>query len=131
MLCSMTFITRHATVCLLAATLAGFPPPARADVPKAQRGEVDHLLQYLRDSDCRMIRNGKAHDGAEAAQHVQRKYDHFRDEIGSTEEFIELSASRSTMSGKPYQVQCPGEPEQASRDWLLQELDSYRHLPQS
>jgi hypothetical protein len=111
---------------LTAAALAGICALARADVPAAQRGEVEHLLQFLRSSDCRMIRNGKAHDGEEATQHVQRKYDHFRGEISSTEEFIERAASQSTISGQAYQVQCPGEPARLSRDWLLHELEAFR-----
>jgi hypothetical protein len=73
-----------------------------------------------------MVRNGGAHDGAEAAKHVQRKYKHFRDDISSTEEFIELSATKSTMSSKPYEVHCPGEPPRKSADWLLDELEAYR-----
>ena len=117
----------RARIALTAAALAGMCALALADVPAEQRGEVEHLLQFLRSSDCRMIRNGEAHDGEEAARHVQRKYDHFRNEISSTEDFIDLAASQSTISGKPYQVQCPGEPNRPSRDWLLQELGAFRH----
>jgi hypothetical protein len=112
---------------LTAAALAGVYALALADVPAEQRGEVEHLLKFLRGSDCRMTRNGKAHNGEEAARYVQRKYDHFRNEISSTEDFIELAASQSTISGKSYQVQCPGEPNRPSRDWLLQELGAFRH----
>ena len=88
--------------------------------------EVVHLIVFLRDSDCQMIRNGEAHSGADGAKHVQRKYDHFRDEIHSTEDFIEHAASKSTMSGKPYEVHCPGVQPVRSRDWLLRELWSFR-----
>ena len=73
-----------------------------------------------------MIRNGGSHEGAEAAKHVRRKYNYFRDDIGSTEEFIELSATKSTMSSKSYEVHCPGEPPMNSADWLLAELEVYR-----
>ena len=108
-----------AFVLLSAATL-------RADVPPEQKPEVEHLVGFLATSDCSMIRNGRAHDGAEAAKHVRRKYKHFRDDISSTEEFIELSATKSTMSSKPYEVHCPGEPPRQSADWLLDELEAYR-----
>jgi len=114
---------------LACVVLEAVSTPARTDVPAAQRAEVEHLLSFLRGSGCQMIRNGAAHDGEEAARHVQRKYDHFRDEITSTEEFVEHSASRSTVSGKAYRVQCPGEPALASRDWLLRELEAYRRRP--
>ena len=97
-----------------------------ADVPPEQQAEVDHLIATLEASDCVMIRNGTAHDASEAAGHVRRKYDHFRDEIGSTEDFIAYSATKSLISGRAYQVQCPGEDPQPSADWLLAELESYR-----
>ena len=99
---------------------------ALADVPPEQQAEVEHLLAMLETSDCVMIRNGKEHDGEEAADHVRRKYDHYRDEIGSTEDFIAYSATKSLISGRAYQVQCPGEEPQPSADWLLAELGNYR-----
>lgn len=97
-----------------------------ADVAPGQKQEVEHLINYLETSSCLMIRNGGSHEGAEAAKHVRRKYNYFRDDISSTEEFIELSATRSTMSSKPYEVHCPGEPPMNSADWLLAELEVYR-----
>ena len=108
-----------AMVFLLAAQLS-------ADVPAEQKSEVEHLVNYLESSDCLMIRNGTSHNGADAAGHVRRKYDYFRDDISSTEEFIELSATKSTISRKPYEVHCPGEPPRKSADWLLDELEAYR-----
>ena len=99
---------------------------ALADVPPEQQAEVEHLIDTLANSECVMIRNGKAHDGEEAADHVRRKYEHFRDEIDSTEDFIAYSATRSLISGRAYQVQCPGEDPQPSAEWLLAELEDYR-----
>ena len=97
-----------------------------ADVPPEQKPEVEHLIAFLETSDCSMVRNGASHDGADAARHVRRKYQYFRDDIGSTEEFIELSATKSTMSRKAYEVHCPGQPPRKSADWLMDELKAYR-----
>ncbi len=99
---------------------------AHADVPPGQQAEVEHLIAYLENSDCSMLRNGREYSGEEGARHVRRKYEHFRDKIDSTEEFIELSASKSTISGKPYEVHCPGRPPKESATWLLEELEVYR-----
>ena len=104
----------------------GFCCTVWADVPDTQLTEVEHLLAFLENSDCEMIRNGRSHSGEEAVKHVRRKYDYYRNDIASTEDFIELSASRSTMSGKPYKVHCPGQPPVNSRDWLLTELGAFR-----
>ena len=97
-----------------------------ADFPPEQSAEVQHLINYLAESDCVMIRNGKEHTGEEGAEHVQRKYDHFRDDIESTEDFIEYSATGSLLSKKKYHVQCGTEEPVPSGDWLLEELERYR-----
>lgn len=99
---------------------------SQADVPPGQQAEVEHLIAYLANSDCRMVRNGKEYSGEDGAKHVRRKYEHFRKAIDSTEEFIELSATKSTISGKPYEVICPDVPPIASATWLLEELGVYR-----
>ncbi len=103
-----------------------FPVFCLADVPEGQRAEVGHLISYVKDSPCRMDRNGTWHSNREAAAHIERKYNYFRDEITSTEDFICLSATKSTWSGKHYRVQCEGEAIENSAQWLLRELKKYR-----
>ena len=105
-------------------------PVIDADVPEAQKPEVEHLIAYLAGSDCRMVRNGKGYSGWDSAKHVQRKYDHFRDDINSTEDFIRLSATKSQRSGKPYKVKCPGQDPVLSANWLLEELGVFRNSEQ-
>ena len=56
----------------------------------------------------------------------ERKYDYFRDDISTTEEFIEYSASKSTMSGKYYLVKCDSSEAVKTKEWLLNELKRYR-----
>lgn len=97
-----------------------------ADVSTAQKVEVAHLLQFVKDSACIVNRNGSEHDGASAAKHMKKKYKHFEDDIQSTEDFIRLSATKSTMSGKYYQVKCPGKQTVKTQDWLLAELKTLR-----
>jgi hypothetical protein len=99
---------------------------AWADVPPEQQAEVEHLLQFVRNSTCRVNRNGSLHQGAEATAHIQKKYDYFRKKIKTTEDFIAYSASKSTMSGQYYTVLCDGQKSIRTRDWLLQELEAYR-----
>jgi hypothetical protein len=99
---------------------------ALADVSESQALEIDYLISYLQTSDCQMIRNGKAYSGEDGASHVRRKYDHFRNKISSTEEFIDYSATKSTMSGRLYEVQCPGAEPVPSSEWLSEKLEAYR-----
>ncbi|WP_161635439.1 DUF5329 family protein [Methylomicrobium lacus] len=66
------------------------------------------------------------HSGKEAAEHIRKKYAHFKDQIATAEDFIALSATKSELSGKKYRVFCAGEKVQDSERWLLGELKSYR-----
>ncbi len=111
------------------AVMALLSMDARSDVPDADRHEVLHLLEYLRNSDCAMERNGKKHDSEDAYSHVKRKYEYFQDEIRTSEDFIEYSASKSTMTGKFYRVFCNNKSAVLTRDWLLEELHDYRERP--
>lgn len=100
--------------------------PAAADVPESQRAEVEHLLSFIRTTPCALVRNGREYGGERAYSHVLRKYDHFRDEIASTEEFIALAATKSELSGRRYEFHCDGAPSAAAADVLLAELARFR-----
>ena len=114
------------SMALLLTLLSGEWTESRADVPEAQKAEVQHLLDYLKNSGCQMDRNGSIHDAQEAVSHILKKYDYYKDAIKTTEDFIERSASRSSLSGRAYHVLCPREEVRPTADWLKEELDRYR-----
>ena len=91
------------------------------------QSEINHLLAFLENSECQFERNGKIHSGKDTVAHAQRKYNYFKDKIDSAEKFIEYSATKSTISGKYYMVQCKDKPKVKTHDWLLQELKNYRN----
>ena len=88
--------------------------------------EINHLLDYISNSSCVFMRNGSEHSALDAVEHIKKKYEYYKEDIDSAEEFIEFSASKSTFSKKAYYIQCPGESEVTSRQWLLEELTRYR-----
>src|SRR5262245_7515374 len=90
--------------------------------------EIEHLLDFIAASTCVFIRNGVAYDGAEAAAHVQDKYEYYQGDIHSAEDFIARAASRSELSGKPYLVRCGADTVPAA-DWLTRELTIFRQQP--
>ena len=90
------------------------------------KSEVSHLLNFVENTACTYERNGKKHTGVEAVKHIKKKYDYFKDDIESTEDFIKYSATKSKMSGKYYLVHCDGKPSVKSQEWLIAELKSYR-----
>jgi len=108
--------------------LAGFfhAAPALSDVPPEQKPEVEFLIETVRTTDCKFDRNGKKYDGKKAASHLERKYKHYKDEITSTETFIEYSATKSMITGADYYIICPGAAPARSQDWLLQKLSEFR-----
>jgi hypothetical protein len=99
---------------------------AVADVPANQVIEVNHLLAFVKESGCIINRNGTDHPAVKGISHIEKKYDYFRDDITSTEEFIEYSATKSTMSGDFYMVSCPGKETIRTQDWLMAELKRFR-----
>lgn len=90
------------------------------------QNEIDHLLAFVENTECQYERNKKLYSGKDAVKHIKKKYNYFKDEIDSTEKFIELSATKSTMSGKYYMIHCAGKPAIKTQDWFLQELKNYR-----
>jgi hypothetical protein len=111
---------------MLAIVFVLFSAQVMADLPAGQKMEIDHLLNFVRHSSCSINRNGKIHDGNAAVSHIEKKYAYFKDQIETTEQFIELSASKSTLSGKYYTVECGDGKQVKTKDWLLNELKNYR-----
>ena len=106
----------------IAALVSCAPPPALA---AGMDAEIGHLLNFIEDSPCIFIRNGDPYDGAQAASHIKDKYDYYRKDIHSAEDFIALAATKSAMSGKPYLVTC-GQTTEPAADWITRELDAFR-----
>ena len=90
--------------------------------------EIQHLLSYVAETECKYERNGAFHTGAEAAAHIRKKHDYYREDIKTTEDFIRLSATESRMSQKKYQVHCENSVAVYSSDWLFEELLRFRAL---
>lgn len=88
--------------------------------------EVDRLLADVEGSKCIFIRNGKEHSAADAAAHMRKKRDHFRDQIRTAEDFIRLAGTKSELTGRPYLIRCGGNKPQPTAAWLTRELAKHR-----
>ena len=101
-----------------------------ASTAKAQR-EIDGLIAALGNSGCEFERNGSWHDAKTARAHLQKKYDYLRKRgmADTAESFIERGASKSSMSGKPYRVRCPGKAVDTAAHWFEQRLRTLRAEP--
>ena len=87
---------------------------------------VTYLLDFVTKSDCTFIRNGKSYPPKEASEHMKGKYEHFKKEIKTAEDFIRLAASKSLVSGQPYLVKTNDGKEIECATWLGKILDDYR-----
>ena len=88
--------------------------------------EIEYLIGVVAQSDHRFLRNGEYHRGPEAADHLRKKYEYSQGDIHSADEFIEQVASGSWLSGAPYKVELAGGGTRLTRDWLTDQLASYR-----
>jgi len=92
--------------------------------------EVDHLLGFVAGSSCQFDRNDTIHNGPEARDHMNMKYEYYRKKVKTVEDFIKYSATRSKLSGRKYKIHCPGSSEMNASDWLLNELKDFRRSGQ-
>ena len=83
---------------------------------------INYLLDYIAKSDATFIRNGQSHTPEEAVNHIKAKYEHFKSEIKTPEDFIRLSASKSLLSGQPYRVRTADGKEMRLDAWLMAAL---------
>jgi hypothetical protein len=99
--------------------------------PVAVRAEIDALLERLEASGCRFGRNQEWHAGADARTHLLRKLEYVERTatIQSTEQFVDAAATKSSVSGAPYVVQCGNAPAVNSAPWLLAQLEKVRAAP--
>lgn len=113
---------------LLCSALALSAQPVLAAPPPATQEEVQHLFSYLEKSGCQFNRNGSWYEATAAKEHLDKKYRYLLDKnlVSNTESFIARGATQSSMSGKAYQVKCPGTAAVASADWFSAELRRYR-----
>lgn len=103
-------------------------------VPRSMAGQqtddldstVQHLITFVKESDVTFERNRSRYNGSEAAKHINKKYEHFKDEIDTPEKFIELCATGSLMTGKPYVIITKEGEQLSSSEWLYTELQVYR-----
>ena len=110
--------------CLFATLLLSSADAASID--DALLRTINHLLTYVEESNCVFIRNGKEYNSKEAATHIKTKNDSLMFGVKTPEDFIELAASKSMLSGQPYFVRCVDHSPVPSAEWLSKELSNYR-----
>jgi len=112
-------------VCLLIESAFVFADPSSRPNPDPAE-TIQYLLDFVVKSDCTFIRNDKEHTSQEAADHMRNKYEYFKEDIKTPEDFIRFAASKSMMSGKPYMVRTKEGKIILCQKWLTEALSKYR-----
>lgn len=103
--------------------------PAETKQPSTDRAalsekeKISALLDDLAGSQAKFIRNGTEYSGAQAADHLRRKWRAAGERITTSREFIDALASRSSSSGDAYRVR-DGESTTDSGAWFLARLEA-------
>jgi hypothetical protein len=114
--------------------LTFFSSPA---FPATQQGQeqstqqtVSYLIGAVANSHLIFMRNGEKHTCEEAAKHMTDKYNYFKPKIKTPEDFIQLCASKSLLSGKAYMVDT-AQGVIPTETWLNQILSKYQESRKS
>jgi hypothetical protein len=101
---------------------------AHAAPPAIAQTEINYLLGFIESSGCEFYRNGSWYDAKRAQAHLRDKYEMLAaaDRIHTAEDFIEKAATKSSLSGRPYQVKCRGSEAVTTNQWLRDVLARYR-----
>lgn len=88
--------------CLAIALLAPALLQAR---PAAENERIEYLLNAVKTlTGATFVRSGTDYDGAAAEGHLRMKLDRVGERVQTAKQFIEGIASKSYLTGKPYQI---------------------------
>jgi len=91
--------------------------------PPTEKERIDMLLDAVEKSGLVFVRNGSEHDSKKAASHLKDKWEHAGDRITTTEQFIEEIASRSSTTGRTYEMKLEDGSLVPAADWLRARLE--------
>ena len=70
-----------------------------------EQTRIEKLIRFVEtQKDMKFVRNGTEYSCADAGKFLRGKLDSMGKDVTTAREFIERIATRSSMSGKPYQV---------------------------
>ena len=108
----------------------------KAKDPAAELRKIDALLETVKTADVTFIRNGSDYTAQEGYEHLRKKLKAAQNswfappkDEWTARLFIEKVASRSTLSGKPYQVRFKDGKVLETRVWLGEKLRAMEASP--
>jgi hypothetical protein len=96
-----------------------------ASRPAAEQVKIDWLMAEIGNSKATFIRNGQEYDASKAVTHLKTKLLFAGRRVQTARQFIAGVASRSSESGKPYEIRLPDGRQATMEVWLLERLAVY------
>ncbi len=102
-------------------------PPALAEPNQGETVLIERLIALVGSSkEVIFIRNGTEATPDAAARHLRDKYDYFRMDISTADDFIRLCGTRSEVTKRPYEVRFSDGYKQPAAEWLGAQLKKMR-----
>ncbi len=94
-----------------------------------EKKKIDFLISSIENiKGAKFIRNGTEHNGKEAAEHLRSKLKSAGDKVRNAEDFINLCASKSYISGKPYMIRTSDGKNIKSEQYFREKLKEYNSI---
>jgi hypothetical protein len=103
-----------------AKTFSALPYSILQSVSEEQK--IEKLIYYIEKSEAIFIRNGTEYPAKEAADHLRMKRKKAGNKVKTAKDFIDLIASKSSMSGEAYKMKFKNGATINTRDMLYNEL---------
>jgi hypothetical protein len=95
-----------------------------------EMAKIQYLISTIETlKGAKFIRNGKAYEAKTAADHLRRKLTAANDRVKTADDFIELCASKSSISGLPYQIRFSDGSTMESNVFFRNKLRAFSNLP--
>ncbi len=88
--------------------------------------KIEKLLYIIAHTNLIFIRNGDEHKPAEAASHLRSKWDYAKNDIHTVDDFIKKIGSKSSSSGKPYEVKFPNGKTIPAEIWMREQIEGMK-----
>jgi hypothetical protein len=70
-----------------------------------EQQKIEYLISHVENlTDAYFIRNGRSHSPKDAASHLRTKLRHSRSHISTAEDFIQICATKSSITGRKYLI---------------------------
>jgi hypothetical protein len=98
-----------------------------ASLSPADSVEVQYLISSVESlQHAHFVRNGTSYDAPAAAAHLRLKLQNSGSRVRTTDDFIRLCASGSSVSGQPYQIRFDDGRTVTSESFLRAKLEEFR-----